>query len=737
MKDTGLDDQGRRAVLAATLVSGLLVAQQTAGRAARDALFLSTFPVAFLPAMMMASSAASVAAVGVVSWALARRSPFRVVPLLAGTSSALLVVEWVLCLAAPRLAAVAVYLHLALFGGVVLSGFWSLVNERFDPYTAKRVVGRIGFGASVGGVAGGALAWGASRLFPVPTMLIVMAVLNLAAMAILFRLRSSHAPAAATAASGPAAAAPSGLPAVAPSALGTLRRVSYLRDLALVVALGAVTDSLLDYVLKSQAAATFSRGSQLMSFFAILNTVFGLLSLGVQAVLSRSSLRTLGLAGTVAVRPATVLVVALLGLLDPRIWVAVLARAGQDVNTSSLFRSGYELLFTPLPEAEKRPTKAVVDVGFDKLGSLGGAAVALLVVAVAPSHTVRVLFALAAALCVGSLAFTGRLHRGYVRTLEQSLRAGRIRLDASDVQDESTRLTIARTSGALDRQTLLREIAALRVREGGAAEAPAGSEGAAGAAGSDELLDAIRELRSGDKDRVRAVLREPPEPFAALVPHLVPLLGRDDLFLDVLRALRPAATAVTGQLLDALLDRRQDPTVRRRLPRVLKACPTRRAVEGLLLGLQDERVDVREQCAIALAGITGRHLDLAVPRETVFAAVRAELRNVDGGPELEHVFTLLSLALDREPLNISLRALRGPDFALRGTALEYLENVLPERLREELWPLLGERGPARPARPPQDVVNELLSSSPAIPFSRAALRARLPLGPRPAGKPRP
>src|SRR5207249_3068097 len=167
---------------------------------------------------------------------------------------------------------------------------------------------------------------------------------------------------------------------------------------------------------------------------------------------------------------------------------------------------------------------------------------------------------------------------------------GRIRLDASDVQDESTRLTIARTSGALDRETLLREIAALRVREGGAAEAPAaGSERAAGAAGSDELLDAIRELRSGDKDRVRAVLREPPEPFAALVPHLVPLLGRDDLFLDVLRALRPAAAAVTGQLLDALLDRRQDPTVRRRLPRVLKACPTRRAVEGLLLGLQDER----------------------------------------------------------------------------------------------------------------------------------------------------
>ena len=44
MKDALLDDEGRRAVVAATLVSALLIAQQTAGRATRDALFLSTFP---------------------------------------------------------------------------------------------------------------------------------------------------------------------------------------------------------------------------------------------------------------------------------------------------------------------------------------------------------------------------------------------------------------------------------------------------------------------------------------------------------------------------------------------------------------------------------------------------------------------------------------------------------------------------------------------------------------------
>ena len=712
MKDALLDDEGRRAVVAATLVSALLIAQQTAGRATRDALFLSTFPVAFLPAVMMASAAASVVAVGALSWALARRSPFRVLPVAAGLSSAMLLLEWVLCLAAPKVAAVAVYLHLSLFGGTLLSGFWSLVNERFDPYTAKRVVGRIGFGASVGGVAGGILAWGASRLVPVPSMLLVMALLTVAAMAGMVGLGRRH-PAASSVA---AEAAPA-----APSALGTLRRVPYLRDLALVVGIGAITDSLLDYVLKSQAASTFSRGSQLMSFFAILNTVFGLLSLVVQAGLARSSLRTLGLAGTVAVRPATILVVALLGLLDPRMWAAILARAGQDINTSSLFRSGYELLFTPLPEAEKRPTKAVVDVGFDKLGSLVGGAVALLAVALVPTQTARVLFGLAAVLCVAALAFTGRLHRGYVRTLEQSLRAGRVRLSASDVVDDATRHTLAQTGLALDRNTLLREIEAIRARDE--------------AACPDPLLQAIADLRSGDKGLVRLALREPPRPPAALVPHLLPLLAQDDLFLEVLRALRRMAPEVTGQLVDALLDPRQDPAVRRRVPRVLKVCATRRAVDGLVQGLDDELLDVREQCAIALANITGRSPELSVPRANVFAVVLCEVRRAPGVLALDHVFTLLSLALEREPLQIALRAVRGTDRALRGTALEYLENVLPEGLRQALWPSLGEGAPApRTARPRQDVMNELLNSSAAVPLSREALRARLPLGP-PGRKP--
>ncbi|HEY3120758.1 MAG TPA: hypothetical protein VGL15_09045, partial [Vicinamibacteria bacterium] len=290
----------RRAVAAAMLAAGALVAQQVAGRATRDALFLSTFRVSLLPPVMIASALASAVAVLGFSSALSRRSPARVVPVTLAAGTALLLAEWGLCIVQPRLAAVAVYLHMAVFG-TVLSGFWSLIGERFDPYTAKRVMGRIGLGASLGGVAGGLLVWGMADVVPVPAMLAVMAGFNVACLVALAQLRASGPAEAATGASVAREAATGPL-----SGLRLIREVPYLRDLALIVALGAATETFLDYLLNARAAAAFGAGQPLMSFFALFHGAVALLTLLVQLALVRPALRGLGLAGTVALRPAAV-----------------------------------------------------------------------------------------------------------------------------------------------------------------------------------------------------------------------------------------------------------------------------------------------------------------------------------------------------------------------------------------------------------------------------------------------
>ena len=53
----------RSAVVAAMLAAGALIAQQVAGRAVRDALFLSTFHVSSLPLVMIAAAVVSVSVV--------------------------------------------------------------------------------------------------------------------------------------------------------------------------------------------------------------------------------------------------------------------------------------------------------------------------------------------------------------------------------------------------------------------------------------------------------------------------------------------------------------------------------------------------------------------------------------------------------------------------------------------------------------------------------------------------
>ena len=89
---------------------------------------------------------------------------------------------------------------------------------------------------------------------------------------------------------------------------------------------------------------------------------------------------------------------------------------------------------------------------------------------------------------------------------------------------------------------------------------------------------------------------------------------------------------------------------------------------------------------------------------------------------LEHVFTLLSLVLDRDAIILSLRALSGQDENLRGTALEYLHHVLPERVREALWPRLAERSERLRARTASSSPEELLQSMQSLMLDRGDRR---------------
>src|ERR1043166_8148243 len=133
--------------------AGIMLAHQVASKAFRDATFLSAWPATALPGMTLGTAALVLALVPLFSRLLSRFSPLTIVTLGFAASAAGHVLEWT-AYGESRTIAVLIYLHLAGVSALLLSGFWSLIAERFDPASARAAYGRIAASGTLGGVAG-------------------------------------------------------------------------------------------------------------------------------------------------------------------------------------------------------------------------------------------------------------------------------------------------------------------------------------------------------------------------------------------------------------------------------------------------------------------------------------------------------------------------------------------------------------------------------------------------------
>ena len=98
-----------------------------------------------------------------------------------------------------------------------------------------------------------------------------------------------------------------------------------------------------------------------------------------------------------------------------------MARAGESIFRGSWFRTGYELFYTPIPAAEKRAVKSIVDVSVDRLGdAVGGGLVRLAVMLAPAAHSSAILW-MAMASSIVAIFAASRLNHWYVRTLGTSL----------------------------------------------------------------------------------------------------------------------------------------------------------------------------------------------------------------------------------------------------------------------------------------------------------------------------
>ena len=691
-----------RPEVVAPLTAAALIAQQVGSNAIRDGLFLSLFAVQSLPYFMAGAAVLAIFAAQFSGRLLAQLGPVRVAPALFGSSAALFMVEWVLLGWQPAAAAVLLYLHSSVLGAIAISSFWSLLNERFDPHSAKPLMARVAGAATFGGLIGGVSAERVAALFPRGTLLPLLALVGGVCVAGATAL-GKGAPANRTR-------------AVDEPDLGggwtQVRRQPLLRNLAAVTALAAMLAALVDYLLKAEAVGYFGKGQQLVRFFGLFYAGTALTAVVIQASLGRVVLSRLGLGGSVASHPAVVGAASLLGFVLPVPWGGILPRGLDVVVRSSTFRAGYELLYTPLAESAKRSAKSVIDVACDCAGKGAGAMLILLLVSAAPLHPFVTLNVAAVLIAAGEFLVARRLRAEYVSALEGGLRRQGGDLDQAAAYSMAD-FTVAQSMAGLDRAAVLKAL---------------GTPGTvlATAPPPDPVLAAIVELRSGDVLRILAALRNPPrDPL--VISALVPLLANDVTVRKVVSALGTFGSRAAGEMVSVLLDPAASDVVRRRLPVALKSCPSPIARDGLLAALEDPDFELRLRCGRAVLALTDEHPELLKPVPVALSLAERELSG-NGAPHLvrEHVFSLLALALEREPVRIAARAFGTDDPYMKGTALEYLETVLPARLLAAFRPLLEAPGPPlAPRRPAAEVRADLIRAGMTMTVSLDEVRRQL------------
>jgi hypothetical protein len=673
------------------LTAALAIAHQVAGKSLREGLFLSTYAVADLPKVMLGSALGAIPIVLLVARLMTRHGPDTLTPVLFVASALLSLVEWAFLPEFPRAIALAVYLHVSIGGALLVSAFWSVVNERFDPHTMKRLIGRITASATLGGLLGGAAMERVVHWLSLRSALPVVAGMCLLGALGTWRL----------AASAPAPGSP------ASRAQEPVRFTSYLWTLALLMTTTAAASAFADFGLKQAAAARLGSAESLVRFFAVFYTGASLLSFLLQAFVSARLFSSIGLGGTLAVAPLTGVILGAVASLTPSFLTLGALRGADMALGPSLFRSAFEPLFTPLPSATKRATKSLIDVVFDKSGDACASLLILLLATGGPLLVERAPLLLATFAFALGLFLALRARQGYIAELEASLRAGAVSLEAVEIEDPAAHLTLSATSLGIDRDKLREEIARARAEREGKPPEPAPTPAEAG-----RVVEDVRVLLGNDVTALRALFaRDALDP--RLAAFAISHLANPQLAKPVVAALRAMGPEVIGLLADVMLNDAQPLAVRRRVPHVLRAMRGPRVASALTRALSADALEVRYRAALALLEVTRDDRGHVPEAKDVFTLALAE---IERGPLSEaasdHVFALLSLCTARGSLELVRQGLKTDDRKLRGTALEYLESLLPEAVRSPLVEALARRPEPREsvARSETQLLEELKRS---------------------------
>ena len=270
-----------------------------------------------------------------------------------------LVLFWAFLQSPTAWTAGAFYVWINVFSLLLVSQFFLLGNDLFDPRQAKRLFGFIGAGGLAGGVAGSAAAGFLAAPLGSANLLLIGAGLLAGSGALALRVFKTGRVAEPRA--GAVAARRQPRESVG-AGLRIVRRVKHLKRIAIVLFLTILVSTFVDWMFLASVEQAIPSQVDQTEFFGRVFALFNTIALVVQILLTSLALRTLGLAGSLALFPLAMGVGVGGFLLVPGLLMATLAKGADSVFSVSINQAARELLYLPVPAVLKQRAKPFIDI---------------------------------------------------------------------------------------------------------------------------------------------------------------------------------------------------------------------------------------------------------------------------------------------------------------------------------------------------------------------------------------
>ena len=306
---------------------------------------------------------------------------------------------------------------------VLMAHFWLTVNEVYNPREIKRLVGFLGSGGILGGIAGGLLTSIMAGSALSGYLLVFAAFLlggGMVLVAEIFRRRIQSNNGTEETGSPPEdKEKPPSQPGWE-NAFSSLKKHPYLAMLAFMVTLSLIVSTLIDYQYNGIIQQSIQGRDNLTEFFGIFNAGLMLFAFILQFIFTGPFFRRLGVKGMLVIYPLALLIFSLGLAAFPFLMAGVLLKGSDKSLSYSINQSAREILYIPIPSDLKYQAKITIDIFVNRFAKAAGSL--LLLAFIALNFNIRLISAVSVLFILGWIIVNLRVSREYISTVKQTIK---------------------------------------------------------------------------------------------------------------------------------------------------------------------------------------------------------------------------------------------------------------------------------------------------------------------------